>query len=107
MNRARATLLLALAAAPFSLALAAAPMVVNQVGRAFSVRDIRIQRGSFIRFSNIDEFIHQVYVRSPLFTFASAEQERGQDVDVQFPTAGRFEVRCEIHPRMLLTVTVE
>ncbi|GAC1347688.1 MAG: hypothetical protein NVSMB18_33460 [Acetobacteraceae bacterium] len=107
MNRARAALLATLAAAPLSIALAAAPVVVNQLGRAFSVRDLTIKRGDVVRFSNIDEFLHQIYIRSPNFTFSSTEQERGQNVDVQFPTAGRFDVRCEIHPRMLLAVTVE
>jgi plastocyanin len=46
-------------------------------------------------------------VRASAFSFVSNEQEPGRNVDVRFPVAGTFEVRCEIHPRMLLTVTVE
>ena len=92
---------------PVLLAAAASPTVVTQVGRAFSVREVRLRRGDVVRFSNADEFIHQIYVRSPTFSFASSEQEPGTNVDVRFPTPGSFEVRCEIHPRMLLNVSVE
>jgi plastocyanin len=107
MTRARAALCAALIVCPSIVAFAAGPVVVNQIRRAFSVRDIHIQKGETIRFNNIDEFLHQLYIDSRTFKFSSPEQSPGQVVDVTFPTAGTFEVRCEIHPKMLLNVTVE
>lgn len=92
---------------PVTLALANAPVVVNQLNRAFSVRDLHLARGDVVRFSNTDEFLHHLYVRSPGLNFNSGEQPPGRTVEIQFPTAGRFDVRCEIHPRMQLSVTVE
>jgi plastocyanin len=80
---------------------------VAQKNRAFSVAEITIARGDRIAFSNNDEFLHQIYVDSPLMDFDSAEQSRGQTITVTFPVAGTFPVRCHIHPKMLLTVHVE
>jgi len=99
--------LAAVALIPALTALAAAPVVVNQVRRAFSVRELHIKRGDTVRFNNVDEFLHQVYVESPTFKYSSSEQSPGQLVDVVFTSSGTFEVKCEIHPKMTMTVTVE
>ena len=107
MKRIRAAVCIAIIVFPPMVALAAAPVVVNQLRRAFSVRELHIQRGSTIRFNNIDEFLHQLYVDSKSFKFSSKEQSPGESVDISFPVDGTFEVRCEIHPKMLLNVTVE
>ena len=107
MRRARDFVLIALALQPALIAFAAAPIVVTQVNRAFSQREVNIRRGDVVRFSNADEFLHHIYIESPSFNFTSNEQEPGTNLDVQFPVAGRFDVRCEIHPRMRLSVSVE
>jgi plastocyanin len=86
--------------APFAAGIA----TVSQKGRAFAVRDVQIARGDTVRFNNDDEFTHQIYVQSPSFGFESPEQTPGQTVDVRFTAAGTFEVRCHIHPKMLLHV---
>lgn len=107
MNRATLALALVGTLTPAVLALAAAPIVVSQSRRSFSIRDLTIKRGDMIRFANADEFLHHIYVHSPAFSFNSGEQEPGRNVDVAFPVAGTFEVRCEVHPKMLLDVTVQ
>lgn len=107
MSRATLAMVVAGVLAPVMLASAAAPIVVSQSHRAFSVHQLSIARGDVIRFSNADEFLHHIYVRSPAFSFTSGEQEPGRDVDVRFPVAGTFDVRCEVHPKMRLTVTVQ
>ena len=91
---------------PAALALAAEVASVSQKGRAFSVRDVQIAPGSSVRFVNDDEFVHQIYVQSPSFSYESAEQPPGDVVVVRFPVAGTFEVRCHIHPKMLLHADV-
>lgn len=80
---------------------------VEQKGRAFSQPSIEIAIGDTISFSNDDEFLHQIYVRSDQFNFESAEQEPGETVDVRFTVPGSFAVQCEIHPKMRLAVTVK
>ncbi len=79
---------------------------VSQQNRAFSVATIQITRGDTVRFTNEDEFTHQIYVESPTMTFESDEQNPGEVVDVPFPTSGTFPVHCHIHPKMHLEVTV-
>lgn len=80
---------------------------IIQKGRAFAVSGIEIMRGDTLRFTNDDEFLHQIYVAAPNMSFESNEQAPGQTISVAFPTAGTFEVHCHIHPKMLLTVKVD
>jgi plastocyanin len=87
-------------------ALAATAHHVAQRGRAFAVSTIAIAAGDTVQFANEDEFLHQIYVDSPNLPFDSAEQRPGETIEVRFPNAGTFPVRCHIHPKMLLTVHV-
>jgi plastocyanin len=80
---------------------------IVQKGRHFSAKEIDVARADTVAFDNEDEFIHQIYVKSPNFNFESAEQPPGQFVDVKFTKAGTFTVLCEIHPKMHLTVNVQ
>jgi plastocyanin len=79
---------------------------VSQQNRAFSVLTIQVARGDTVRFTNEDEFTHQIYVESPAMSFESDEQNPGEVVDVPFTAAGTFPVQCHIHPKMHLEVTV-
>jgi plastocyanin len=90
-----------------STAFAATIHTVSQKGRDFALREVVIAHGDSIRFTNEDEFLHQIYVDSKDITFDSAEQRPGQAIDVNFPQAGTFPVRCHIHPKMLISVRVD
>ena len=90
-----------------TLAAAAATVTVSQKNRTFGPGNITIAKGDVIRFTNDDEFLHQIYTKASGFAFDSDEQSPGHPLVVAFPTAGVFEVRCGIHPKMLLTVTVK
>ena len=94
-------------ASPWLRAGAAGVVTVIQAHRAFGVADIRIKHGDTVTFTNDDAFNHQVFVKSPSFTFESAEQAPGEAVNMKFPVAGTFDVQCGIHPRMHLAVTVD
>jgi plastocyanin len=85
----------------------AASFEIIQQGRAFNQKEITIGVGDTLHFNNNDEFIHQIYVKSDEFNFESAEQPPGEGVDVHFTKEGTFAVRCEIHPKMRLVVTVK
>ncbi|HZT88572.1 MAG TPA: cupredoxin domain-containing protein [Stellaceae bacterium] len=80
---------------------------VVQKDRAFSVATLAVNAGDAVLFTNEDPFLHQIYVDSPDLHFESDEQPPGQTVKVEFPRRGTFPVRCHIHPKMLLTVTVK
>ena len=96
-----------LAAGAFGVAAADGVWRVAQRGRNFDVPRLSIAAGDTIRFSNDDEYLHQIYVKSPEFTFDSAEQAPGQVIEVRFRNAGTYEVRCRIHPKMLLVVLAQ
>lgn len=85
---------------------AAAVHQIAQKGRSFSAAEVTIAAGESIRFTNEDEFLHQIYVDSPNLNFDSDEQRPGETIEVRFPNRGTFPVRCHIHPKMLLTVHV-
>jgi plastocyanin len=106
-RRYRTTIVAALALVGSTAFAATLVHTVAQKGRDFSLHEILIARGDSIRFTNEDEFLHQIYVDSKDMFFDSAEQPPGQAIDVNFPQAGTFAVRCHIHPKMLLSVRVE
>ena len=88
-------------------ALAAETHQIIQKKRAFSESEITLAVGDTVRFTNDDEFIHQVYVDSPSFKFDTAESEPGNNIDMKFTSRGDFEVHCHIHPKMQLIVHVQ
>jgi plastocyanin len=102
-----ASIALALACLSLPASVIAAEIItVVQRDRQFQHDPVSIAVGDSIRFTNEDPFFHQLYVRSPQFSFSSDEQARGKILTVPFPVAGRFEVRCEIHPKMVFVVEV-
>lgn len=88
-----------------ALAADAAHTIV-QKDRQFHPGEVTINRGESLTFTNDDDFIHQIYVKSPDFGFDSAERYPGQLITETFTRQGTFEVRCHIHPKMRLTVHV-
>jgi plastocyanin len=88
-------------------ALASQVTIVAQKDRKFSTDVVNIAVGDTIRFTNEDPFLHQLYTKSPTFNFSSEQQPRGMILPVPFTVAGTFEVRCQIHPKMLLIVNVK
>ncbi|WP_428390786.1 cupredoxin domain-containing protein [Lichenicoccus sp.] len=107
MSRVRRTLaacaILSLITVP---ALAGSTIVVSQKDRAFMTREVHIHVGDSVRFTDDDEFAHQVFVSAPTFAYESDEQEPGQTVVVTFRRPGTFDVQCRIHPKMHLRVVV-
>ena len=65
-----------------------------------------MERGETVRFTNEDDFPHQIAVRGAGYEFASDLQAPGEVVEVAPPSAGAFEVRCGVHPRMRMTIHV-
>ncbi|MXP65809.1 hypothetical protein E0493_20885 [Roseomonas sp. M0104] len=81
------------------------PLIVQR-DRAFSAREAVVPRGTVLRFSNEDEFPHQINASGPGVEMNSDLQSPGDVLRLPLPQAGTVEVRCGIHPRMRLTVQV-
>ena len=107
MNRATLGISLASLLLASVAAIAGAPIVVDQIHRSFSKQDLHVSRGQIVRFTNVDDFLHQIYIDNPAFKISSDEQPPGRSVDITFPVKGTFEVRCEMHPKMMMSVTVD
>ena len=111
MTRRRPSILSTALLAALALAAAAASaqqaVSVAQKRRTFSPAAVAVEAGGSVAFVNDDgELLHHVYAQDPRFSFDIGEEAPGTQVLVRFPVRGTFQVRCEIHPRMLLQVTV-
>ena len=80
---------------------------IVQKGRAFRPAEVSISRGESLTVTNNDEFIHQIYVEGPGFSFDSNEKAPGENITESFTASGTFQVRCHIHPKMKLVVHVK
>jgi plastocyanin len=88
-------------------ALKAADHVVTQKGKAFSQVEITVAPGDTITFKNDDDVTHNVFSNSKPLEFDLKTQAPGKSSTVPFAVAGAAEVRCAIHPKMKLMVTVK
>ena len=93
---------------PWWVAFAATqPVEVAQRNKSFAVTDAQITAGDTLRFTNEDDFPHQIHVTGPGMNVESPLQNYGQAIEVAFPTAGTFAVRCGVHPRMRMSIHVQ
>lgn len=97
---------LALIALGGTLALAEDHQVV-QKDRSFSQTEITIKPGDKIVFQNSDDVTHNVFSITPGMEFDLRRQAPGASSTVPFDKEGVAEVRCSIHPKMKLIVTVK
>jgi plastocyanin len=81
--------------------------VVNQQNKEFSVTEITIKPGDKIVFKNADEVTHNVFSNSKFNPFNIKVQQPGGSSTVELKDEGTTEVRCAIHPKMKLLVTVK
>ena len=81
--------------------------VVPQKDRAFAIAEITVKSGDTITFVNHDEVVHNVFSISPGLGFDIKRQSPGGQSKVTFEKTGVAEVRCSIHPKMKLIVTVK
>jgi len=87
-------------------AFAATGQVVSQKGKTFGPAMIAVKTGETVRIANDDDIVHHVYVNAEAISFDSGHQSKGETVAIRFTRAGTYEVRCAIHPKMKLFVTV-
>ncbi len=95
-------------AACLSAAMGADKSIV-QAGQAFSETEVAIAAGTRVQFLNQDDVKHNILVQTGDDDDDAKDmgiQTPGQTITVPFDKAGKFTVRCHIHPSMKLLVTV-
>ena len=85
----------------------AAEIEIVQKDRTFSKTEIAIRPGDKVVFKNSDEVTHNVFSVTSGMEFDLRRQAPGASSTVPFDKEGVSEVRCSIHPKMKLMVTVK
>ncbi|MDD9917836.1 MAG: plastocyanin/azurin family copper-binding protein [Rhodospirillaceae bacterium] len=85
----------------------AAETVINQAGKKFDQKKVTINAGDSIKFVNNDKVAHNVHSTSKGAKFDLGAQKPGSSSSYKFAKAGKYKVRCAIHPKMKLKVTVK
>ena len=88
-----------------SFAFAAVDHTISQKGKVFSEKKLELSVGQTVNFINDDAVKHNIIVKKLEFNGGIAEP--GEETKVTFDQAGKFKVRCGIHPKMKMTVQVK
>ncbi len=102
---------LAMAAGVASLAFVvnanAADENVDQLGLRFTKPEATLKVGDSMHFHNHDDVTHNIMViDSEDEPEDEGLQKPGEVINKRFTDAGTFQVRCAIHPKMKMTITV-
>lgn len=79
---------------------------ISQKARSFAPQAIEVRVGQTLEILNDDDTVHNAYCAAPDFKYNAGAQQPGSSAKVVFSAKGTFQVRCAIHPKMVLTVTV-
>lgn len=80
---------------------------IDQVGQRFSKPSLTLQIGSIVRFLNQDDVTHNISVINEHNDAVDEGLQRpGQNIVVLLDKNGRFIVRCSIHPRMKMVISI-
>jgi plastocyanin len=85
----------------------AAEVAVKQKGRKFSEKKIELGVGGSIKFINDDDVTHNIHSTTKSHAFDIGAQKPGQTIAHTFNKAGKVKLRCAIHPKMKIKVTVK
>ena len=81
---------------------------IAQRGIRFARDAVMIKVGDTLHFRNQDDVMHNLMVRDSWNNLQNEGlQKSGAVVTKTFTEAGLFEIRCAIHPRMKMSVSVE
>jgi cytochrome c peroxidase len=81
---------------------------IDQVGQQFSEKSVKLAVGDTIQFANKDDVTHNINVVNDDDDDTDLGlQKPGQTLTYKFDKAGKFKIRCGIHPNMKMTVSVQ
>lgn len=102
------TIALAAALIAAGASVRASTTTIAQSGQRFSEKSVDLKPGDTLNFSNQDDVSHNITVLNDDDDATDLGlQKPGETVSYAFDKAGRFKVRCSIHPSMKLNVTVK
>lgn len=90
----------------FAGAASAGEVTVGQAGKAFNPGALQVKVGDSVKFNNDDTVAHAVLVKGPQETNLG-QIKPGDAKSVSFDQAGTYDVKCAIHPKMKLAITVQ
>lgn len=85
------------------------PVVMDQIGLAFSPDVLVIRAGRIVRFHNSEDVLHNIHVidsGSGASVANVATPAPGSTYDLAFEKPGEYAVRCDVHPAMAAFVIV-
>ena len=86
----------------------AADVSVDQSGQKFSPDSLTIKSGDTVVFTNKDSMKHNINIVTPSGDSEDKGiQAPGEDLKTTLTAAGEYQVRCKIHPKMKMTITVQ
>jgi plastocyanin len=86
----------------------AATTTIDQRGQTFSEKSVSVSVGDSLIFANHDDVTHNIGVVNDDDDATDLGLEKpGETVTYKFDKAGRFKVRCSIHPSMKMAVKVQ
>lgn len=80
-------------------------LTVTQKDKAFAPGEVTVKPGQTVVFVNDDSVAHNVFSKEGKFNLKI--QPPGDKKTVSFDAPGTYEVRCAIHPKMILKVKVQ
>lgn len=80
---------------------------IIQKKRSFGAATLSAKMGDSLIFVNGDPYAHNVYSIQPKGWLDLGIQEEGDRGTVILNARGTFDIRCRIHPKMRVMVTVE
>jgi plastocyanin len=88
---------------------AANTIMVGQRGMVLSRTSATLARGDRIIFTNEDDVIHNIHIFGPGDddSVDLGLQKPGATLTYKFDKVGSYRVRCNIHPSVKMTVTVQ
>ena len=84
----------------------AAEYDVGQKNKQFTEKQLTIKVGDSVKFTNEDEFFHNVFSLSDAAMFDLGSYAKGKSKSVVFDTEGKIDVECAIHPSMHMVIEV-
>ena len=91
----------------FTSQVQAADTQVEQAGQQFSQSSLTLKAGDTIVFTNKDDVTHNIKIINGDDTDDKGIQKPGEVIKATFAKAGTYQVRCAIHPKMKIDVTVQ
>ena len=101
------TIIMSVLACLVALPAAAADIEVKQDKKKFDTKAVTASVGDDIVFKNNDKVAHNVHSSNNGHRFDLGLQRPGESARLNLSTPGEFMVRCAIHPKMKVKVSVK